>query len=710
MTTIVDRSDAAPTDRISVAEIVRRHGERPDRQTSVRRTGGSFRRDIQGLRAVAILLVVLYHSNVPGVTGGYVGVDVFFVISGFLITGQLVREHERNGYIELGSFYARRMRRLLPAAVLVVLTTVLVARYWGPVLQIRATATDAIYTLLYAINFHLAAEGIDYQQANGPVSPLQHFWSLAVEEQFYLVWPLLIVVGAVVGRGLRRWVIGLLVAAVTVVSLYWAIHLTTRSAPVAYFSVQTRAWEFGFGALVALGVGSLRLLPRPVSVLFGWLGLAAIVASALYYDETTPFPGTAAIVPVVGAAAVLVAGSAGGAGPLDGLLGRKPMQIVGRFSYSWYLWHWPMLVLMPALVGYPLSWVRQLEVSLLALWLAGLTYAAVEHLSTVRPLRRGWLLRGPLLSGVGVLACLAVLVSAPGVVGSGKFAPTLDLTSPASQALGQALVTAQSVREVPGNLTPTLTRAGKDVPVTEGNCHLSFTQTVSGPCVYGDQSSNRTVVVFGDSHAQQWDGALIAAAKAEHWRLVSWTKAACPAAEVVIDNPQLKRRYTECETWRAATIDRIAALNPALVIVSQSDSVPGKSLSSQAWADATVTSLGKLRAKGVENVVFLADTPYPGTDVPTCVSDHLDDVRQCGLQRNDAYHGESYYADRHQVMLSTVRAAGFSTVDPIDWMCSPQFCPVMVGNQLIYRDDSHITNTFSTTLAPMLSTLLVGAR
>jgi peptidoglycan/LPS O-acetylase OafA/YrhL len=695
MTATIASSTATSTTDLDVVEDTRR-----------------FRADIQGLRAVAVLLVVLYHAGVPGITGGYVGVDVFFVISGFLITGHIVREIASTGRLALGAFYARRIRRLLPAAVVVVVVTLLVARFWGPALALRSTAWDAIWTSGYAVNVHLANQGVDYLAASETASPLQHFWSLAVEEQFYLAWPLLVLAGVAVARRTGRWLTAALVVLVVLASLLLSVSLTASSAPTAYFSALTRAWEFGVGALVALAVTRLSAVPTWLRAPATWIGLALVIGSALRYDDATPFPGIAALAPVLGTALV-IAGGCGGSSrrSADLVLDHRPVQWIGRVSYGWYLWHWPVLLLAPAVLGLELSWVRNLEMCVIALWFAGLTYVAVERPALRTSLRTGpWLRRGALLSVASAAAAGAVLLTAPAIAGNGAPAAPLVLTSSSPAELARALVVAAGNPAVPGNLTPELQSARRDVAITESGCHLSFLQVDQGPCEYGDPQGTRTVVLFGDSHAQQWMGALDTEAKAQNWKVVSLTKAACPVADVTLVNPTLKRDYTECTTWRDRTVARIAALKPDLVLVSQSDSVPGRLVSNETWAEQTVVTLEKLRQAG-SRVELIRDTPYPSGDVPACVAANLADVRACQVTRADAYHGSALYTDRHRQVGSAAKAAGFPMIEPLPWVCSPEACPVVVGNELVYRDDSHLSNTFSTTLAPMLApTLRAAAR
>jgi hypothetical protein len=528
-----------------------------------------------------------------------------------------------------------------------------------------------------------------------------------VEEQFYLVWPLVVLLTVLVTRRFGRRALGAVLVVGIGGSLYLSATLTQSSAPLAYFSAQTRAWEFGVGALVALSARRLVRLPDPARRLVAWCGLGMVVGSAVIFDDSTAFPGIAALAPVLGCA-LLIAGGTGRAAPgsVGLVLDRRPFQLVGRVSYGWYLWHWPVLVLAPLVLGQDFSWIRNVELSLLALWFAALTYLIVERPTQIgRFAPRRWMARGIGMTATTAGAALLVVATAPLVAGNGAAAAPLDLRSDATGTLATALTEASDNGAVPGNLTPTLERAGNDVPTTESGCHLGFLQVDQGPCVYGDPQGSRTVVLFGDSHAQQWQGAVDAAAKSQHWKLVSWTKAACPIAATTIVNPSLKRDYTECDTWRTATVARILALRPQLVIVSQSDSVPGRTVSNDHWASTTLDTVQELAAGGLR-VQFLADTPYPKSDVPTCVSENLGDVRACQVRRGQAYHSSALYADRHALVVSTLTEARIRVVDPIDWICSATTCPVIVGDTLVYRDDSHLSNTYATTLAPLLEPLL----
>ena len=322
-----------------------------------REPGLAHRKDIQGLRAVAVLLVALSHAGVGFLAGGYIGVDVFFVLSGFLITGLLLSEARRRRFVSLADFYLRRMRRILPAAMLTLLVTDYAAVHLLNFIRAKQYLVDSIPSALFAANIHFAAQGTDYFAQGQPPSPFQHFWSLAVEEQFYVVWPALFAL--VLGLSLRRYAPRpahvrqrtvrralILVAAIALASLAWSISYTHTNAAAAYFSTFTRAWELALGAALAIGATRLAAIPDSWRTVMGWLGLALIAIAAVSFSASTAFPGYAALVPTVGAALVIGAGI--GRSPRASakrVLSVAPMRYIGDRSYTFYLWHWPVLVI-----------------------------------------------------------------------------------------------------------------------------------------------------------------------------------------------------------------------------------------------------------------------------------------------------------------------------------------------------------------------------
>ncbi|HEY3613651.1 MAG TPA: acyltransferase, partial [Gaiellales bacterium] len=309
--------------------------------------GRRFRGDIEGLRAIAVMLVVAFHAGLPGITGGYVGVDVFYVISGFLITGLLIDELERTGTISLRSFYARRVRRLLPLAALVLLAVAVGMQFFTPPVFRPTVRFDALSAAFYYSNWQFALESVNYLTLGGAQNPVLHYWSLSVEEQFYVAWPVLLVLAVAFrrGRGLGvRARCGLLIATVGLGSLAYSQARTASQPAIAYFETTTRVWEFAAGAVIALVLPLLVRTPRTLAWLAGLAGLAAIALAVATDGPTTEFPGTAALLPVAGTALVLAAGVGAPAGGVARLLSVAPLGFIGKRSYAWYLWHWPCLV------------------------------------------------------------------------------------------------------------------------------------------------------------------------------------------------------------------------------------------------------------------------------------------------------------------------------------------------------------------------------
>jgi peptidoglycan/LPS O-acetylase OafA/YrhL/cellulose synthase/poly-beta-1,6-N-acetylglucosamine synthase-like glycosyltransferase len=663
-----------------------------------------FRPDIQGLRAVAVLLVVVYHAGAPFLTGGYVGVDVFFAISGFLITGQLLREVDRSGRIDFGAFYAGRIRRLLPSALLVVLVTVLAARAFDSILRASNVAWDGFAATFFALNYRLAAQGVDYQQSDGPASPLEHFWSLGVEEQFYLVWPIVVIAAVLLWKRHRRIALGAVVALVFGASLWASVTITAGDSPLAYFSMQTRAWELAAGAALAIGAKYVASVPGQLQLAMTWVGLGMILAAAFVYSDETPFPGTAALLPVMGAVLMIAGGGTFRPGSAESVLRRAPFQAVGKVSYAWYLWHWPMVVLVPVVLDRDFTWWENLEVMAVALWVATLSYHLVESPSA-RARWRGirWATVGAAFTASTAIVAVVVVVSVPNLVGDGGRANAVTLAEGSTTEIQTTLASALRTEAAPANLTPSVSEAASDQPAsTDDGCHAGFLQIRQNACEYGDTSASKTVVLFGDSHMQQWLPAFDAAGKAEGWKVVAWTKSACPiASDIVLFNPSLKRDYTECPTWRDETEQRIEDLDPDLVVMSQSDNVPGTQVSNTTWADGTAQTAAQLQATGLRTI-YMMDTPVPDGDAASCVAGHLDAVSDCVRPTEDAYAIRGRHAD----MADTLASAGIATVEPKEWFCTATGCPVIVQDKLVYRDQTHMSTSYSAWLEPFVAPLL----
>jgi hypothetical protein len=425
-----------------------------------------------------------------------------------------------------------------------------------------------------------------------------------------------------------------------------------------------------------------------------------IATSAVLFTDRTLYPGSAAALPVVGTALVIAAGANATTGSAESVLLQRPwMQYIGKVSYAWYLWHWPMLILLPAWAGHPLSLGGRLEVVVIAFWFAVLTHF-LEDASH----RSGWSLRRWVPVGLGLSAstvalALVIGTSLPPLVGTGTARAAATLKTADISTVQAALTRSMRIHALPRNLTPALTRIPEDLPVSFGDgCHAALLQSTARGCTYGDPTATRTMVLLGDSHAQQWLGALIPDARAAHWKIVAYTKAACSIADIPLWSSDLNRPYTECATWRTQALAQIRALRPALIVASQSNGVPWNTISDSTWATKTVASLQTLVSKGTR-VIYIGDTPQTAADPTPCLQQHVNDAIACAYPRAKAY---TYFPNRHTVLRNAVTAAGFGYVDPLDFFCGAM-CPAVVDNMVVRRDPGHITNTYATWLAPMLT-------
>jgi peptidoglycan/LPS O-acetylase OafA/YrhL len=666
-----------------------------------------FRPDIEGLRAVAVTTVVVSHLSL-GLPGGYVGVDVFFVISGFLITRQLMSEFTRTGRLSLTRFYARRARRILPAATVVSIATLLACRIWDSPLRVRTDAMDALYAAFSGINWRLARAGTDYFTATLPPSPYQHYWSLAVEEQFYIVWPaLLLAVGVLLGRryGRVRAVVWCLVA-ILLGSLALSVLTTASNPSWAYFGTQTRAWELALGALLAVSVTTWTRMPPALASQMSWLGLGFIVLSCFVFNSSTVYPGRAAVLPVLGSGMVIAGGCPGWSRSAELVLGLRPLQFVGRVSYSWYLVHWPVLTILPIALGHGLSEVERGGVVVGSLGLAVAMFFVVEQ-----PPRRlpALVYRPNLALALGLVLILtagtvAVTVSDLATVPGGNGEIVQGAATDSS--VMAAVAAAAALKSLPRNVTPALAQASGDHPRT-GRCLVPETATEPPPnstCTFGDPSGTRTMVVMGDSHAQAWEPAIDAFGKTNAWRVILFTKGACPPG-IYLNylDPQTNRIYTQCNAWRNAVFQRVNALKPQAVLLTSElrpiDIDP----------TGTVEAIRILQRSGA-HVIYLQDTPSPLAlgSIPDCLARHASDLAKCSLPRRDPATRLEGMIQR-AVEAKAVQAAGASLIDPTKWFCTATDCPPVINNIVVYSDATHTTATYVSWLAPVMNEALVKA-
>jgi peptidoglycan/LPS O-acetylase OafA/YrhL len=683
--------------------------------------GDRWRVDIQGLRGVAVLAVVIYHADPTLVPGGFIGVDLFFVISGFLITGMLMRELEERGTVSLRRFYARRIRRLLPMAFIVIAATVIAADLLQSPLDATRTAKDALSSALFVANYRFALEQTNYLYAGVGLSPFQHFWSLGVEEQTYLVWPVLLLLGAKVwrrGRTYTRGAFAILFAG-SAISFIACTRLTNSNEPWAFFSFPTRAWELGVGGLVALAAPSLRTLPRGLSSLLGLSGIAAVGCAAVNFGASTPWPGDAAALPVIGTAAIIAAGCSKVLPLSAWLLSFPGLQFAGRISYPWYLWHWPVLALAPLVLKHSLDPAQALLLVAASGVIATISHFVVERPVHISPWlaqrsRRGLTLGFSLTAGaialctssVAALALPSVSVTPPSL-GHQKITVAADSSQPTNPEVAELarstaevqtdLTTAQSLQNVPDDVTPSLAGAFGDFPVLYNDgCVDTYTSITLSPCAYGDTTSSTSVVLFGDSHAAMWFPAIDQAAERFSWKLYAWTKDTCPPLVLPVISPNLGRAYTECTTWRNEVLQEIAEIHPALVILGVArhySPIYGFSVYSSQWMNGLSEMISQIRALG-SRVLVIGPVPKPTFTVADCLSENLTAAQDCASVRGNSVDTRGMRQEE-----STVTDAGGSYINTLFWFCSTEStCPPIVDGVLVYRDDNHVTATYASFL------------
>ena len=651
----------------------------------------AFRPDLEGLRGIAILLVVLFHAGVTAAAGGFVGVDVFFVLSGFFITGMLAGEAAETGSVDLSAFWANRSLRLLPALLLVLLFTLGAVMWLYAPIDRAEIARNARAVALYSGNVEFARNSADYFRSQE--NPLLHTWSLGVEEQFYLVWPLLILgVAALTARRVRveedddatRRALLLIITVAGLLSFGISVWLTTTSQPWAFFGMPTRIWEFAAGGILALAISRRVDFWPGAATAMQVAGIGMIVVGVFRYDMTTPYPGVAATVPALGAIALIVGGSRAPDSFISRGLSVTPLRALGRLSYAWYLWHWPLIglaaVLHPAIgVTGKLLW------SGLALVLAWLTHKFVEQ-----PARNG-----------GKLAEIPTRWVAPLALGA----------SVATAGVAHFSMRAAE-REVSARPQNVFARARVDR--MEPSCWTNTVEEWKGPCVFGRKDAAVTLSLLGDSHAEHWLAGLDRAGKEHGWRIESHIKGGCPVADV----PQrfsgrLERMYGECVRYREAMIREIIAKRPAAVILSNWDHyIPAKGsglvwqVAASEWADGLRRTYARFSDAGIK-VIVMRGTPRTFLDVPVCLSRRaakLPFAGSCNYDRAQAFAPEAIEAQNRAAQNLNV-----SFIDMNDQICATPVCSPVRNGIVVFTDDNHLTATFTRSLAAVLGTRLQSA-
>lgn len=688
------------------------------------RDRSAVRPEIQGLRAVAVLLVIAYHLFPDRLRGGYVGVDVFFVLSGFLITSHLVREAEGSSRLSLVGFWARRARRLLPASLLVLLACCVLTWTLLPASLWEDTLRQILMSALYVQNWELAAQAVDYSAMGNQPSLVQHYWSLSAEEQFYVLWPLLVVAGLVVvrrgGWSLRR-VLLVVLGLVTVASFAYSVWQTADDPSYAYFVTPTRAWEFGVGALLALVGTSSEAAPDAgrrrtraggdaTKVVLGWLGVAAVVWAGLALSDSTPFPGAVAAVPVFGAAAVIWAGVDRSTFSVSRPLSVRPMTFVGDISYSLYLWHWPLVVIGPYVTGADLRVVDKVVVLVLTFVLSWACTRWVED-----PVRRSrplivspWRVYPIAAVGMAVVVAVALGMQArldqqndKAVVATEKAIASGD------PCLGPAIFDhADTCGGLEGDGTPALNPALVRTQNLESKwfrCMADMDDPAVVDCDLGaTDDPDRTIAVVGDSHATALLGAFDELGTQRSWAVKTFTRASCPftdARRTLPDEPAV--RYDNCRAANQEIERRIVEDRDIdTVFVSAYSSAYGWEQGPDTeFADPATDGFRSLWERLVtagKQVVVVRDVPAVKDrwDTPVCVEANPGDYDACANPLATALVPD--------VEADAVSGGpdGVRLLDLSDRFCGDELCYGVLGDVLVYRDWSHISDEFSALLGP----------
>lgn len=636
-----------------------------------------YRSDIDGLRAIAILLVVAAHAKVPGLAGGFVGVDVFFVLSGYLVSALLTQELFSCGRINFVAFYARRFRRLLPALLVMLLGTGSAALVILPASEQITQTMAAACAALGLSNFHFAFAELDYFGPGAENNLFLHTWSLGVEEQFYLIWPalLIVVISATrcLGHSLRmaclKWTMALLI----VISLGCCILLTDRAPAQAFYMIPSRAWQFALGALAWLQFQpAMAASPRLMRGL-GWLGLGMIGLAALLLDTSTGYPGMWALLPSLGTAAVLVAGSVQAGKGGGRWLSMRPLQAVGRVSYSWYLWHWPVLLLGGALMPLANLATRCILV-LIALALAALSYRVVEMpIRSSRPLAAR-----PRVVVYGAIALM--LMSA-------------NLLSNHWQNMALEKVESPEQRRYAA--------ARADVPLIYARaCDDWFHSAALKLCSFGRNDAPHTVVIMGDSIGVQWFPTVAKVFDHSSWRLLVLTKSSCPMVDEPFFYQRIGRDYVECAQWRQQALAKMAELKPDVLLIGSTDSY---GFTRQQWTEGTGRVLAQL-APHAGQLYLLRATPRLPFDGPACLSKkHGLSLQSMPKSSCSALSRDVQRDDVWSWLMAAVEP--FRNVHLLDLneaVCPGGKCSAELGGRIVFRDQQHLTAGFAASLAPAL--------
>ncbi|MBF4462086.1 MULTISPECIES: acyltransferase family protein [unclassified Rathayibacter] len=705
--------------------------------------GKPGRLDIQGLRALAVIVVILDHiAGWP--SGGFVGVDIFFVISGFLITGLLIREWDRTSHISFSGFYARRVKRIVPAATVVLVATIAASAALYGQRQFQSISLDAVFAFFFTANWRFAAAGTDYFSDGGAVSPLQHFWSLSVEEQYYFVWPwlMLLILWLIVKVAKRsassaRLIVGLAIVTLSVASLAWAMYESTANPTVAYFSTLSRTWELGAGATLAIFVAPLSRLPALLRPVLAWVGLVGIGVSLFLINDSLPFPAPWALLPVLSTVLVLAANSgtqqqAAYLWPLTNPVSKY----LGDISYSLYLWHFPIVIFAGSF--FPAGSAGLLLSSFVATLLFSIaSYHLIEWPAQKSPLftagrrserREVWLrwarefgprykygsvaLLALATSGIVAVAFAPPPPAPPAAIAPAPVPTTTDGAS-AQPVTAAATLASQIEQALALKAFPTFDPAIGDISteelfatVTTSDClNISSTQQ-SIDCESGPTDTGLDVVVLGDSYGIAWTPGIKAALEPLGYRIHPMTRGECPASWVSVKHTS-GSAFPECDTAHEWRQERIAEIKPELTIIAQSQPTIYRMESKGSPKDHAEELADGLR-RTVDGIaantgrIIVLSSPPDGKQMRECAT-NFGSPADCVTKPQPDF--VTTINDEENALKGTTA----EYVDTRDWFCESGRCPGFVGSTPIRVDTGHLSIQYSTMLAPVIAETVMTA-
>jgi len=653
-------------------------------------------KDIQGLRALAVLSVLIYHVWPFLLPGGYVGVDVFFVLSGFLMTQLLLREIEHSDRLLLWKFYARRINRLLPAASTVLIISCCFLTVFPP-LEWMNNAMHALASAFYVQNWLLATQATNYLASDSSATLFQHYWSLSVEEQFYFVWPLLLLLALFISARFKickRVMLGVVIWLTLILGLCYSVVASTQNSSWAYFSTLSRVWEFALGGCIATVRLSYIASFRHSA---GFIGVLFILVASIWFSSTTVFPGSLALLPTLGATLVII-GSQHSTPMATRFLRIEPMQFIGALSYSLYLWHWPLITAYQQFSKRLFGVGDGLFIIALSISLAYLTKRQIEDRFRYRDSHAA--------AKILILSLLAPTVA--------FFIIKYSLSQLDHSAISS------SVKSDRVGYVAAL-RARRDLPMVYGlGCHVPFNSAEPKRCEFGHSDAEITIAIVGDSHAAQWVPALREIARERDIKLISYTKSAC---NISLNNRARQgARYEYCNRWRQGVFDALLETRPALTVLSQvrtyaasklsnpesnnsesnnpksNNHSPGKSMTRvEGLAEGLIATMSFFEDAGLP-AMLLSDTPQLKTNVPVCLS-------RFPLNSNECNSGKKPIAD--PIMLVS-QWSKHRVIDMNDVVCASDVCKAVINDTIVWQDKHHLTATFSRSLANPLWKKLVA--